>query len=86
MFFWYHVHDGVATVHEDTPAIRKRVDTEPGWYGNAEGPILHGGVLATAFTRKTEPTYDAAAWLFRGERVPMGEITTTTITAEPKGG
>jgi hypothetical protein len=44
--------------------------------------IIHGGVLATAFTRKTEATYDAAHWLKTGEHVRVGSITITKITAE----
>jgi hypothetical protein len=51
-------------------------------YSSIEGAIIHGGVLATAFTRKTEATYDAAHWLKTGERVRVDSITITKITAE----
>jgi hypothetical protein len=51
-------------------------------YSSIEGAIIHGGVLATAFTRKTEATYDAAHWLKTGEQVRVGSITITKITAE----
>jgi len=51
-------------------------------YGSIEGAIIHGCVLATAFTRKTEATYDAAHWLKTGEHVRVDSITITKITAE----
>jgi hypothetical protein len=82
---WWHVVDGVAIGYPDTRETHALVDASPrGWFGTIEGAILHGGVLATAFERKTEMTYDAARWLATNgrERVPMGEITTTKITAE----
>lgn len=82
-FYWYHVNgDGTADAHPDTYAVRKRVDTEAGWYGSPEGAILHGGVRATAFERKTEMTYDGALWLRTGAMVEAGFVTTTKITAE----
>jgi hypothetical protein len=84
--FWYRNNgDGSATVYSDSRAIREEVDANPcDWFGSAEGAILHGGVLATAYARKTEQTYDAVHWLKTKELVPMGEITITEITAEPK--
>ena len=86
MFKWYHVGtDGTATVCDDTGEIRKRIDSgEPGWFGSPEGAILHGGVKATAFKRKTEMTYSGDEWVKTGAMVPVGEITITTITAEPR--
>lgn len=85
-FTWYRVTDyGTALVIEDTPAISAAIDRDGrGWYGNIEGAIINGGVQATAFKRKTEQTYDAAEWLRTGKLVPAGEITVTTITAEPR--
>jgi hypothetical protein len=85
-FLWWRVIDGVALGYEDTPSVRKLVDARPSeFYGTIEGAILHGGVIATAFTRKTERTYDAMAYLQRGEWIPCGEITTTEITASREG-
>jgi hypothetical protein len=83
MFHWYHVNgDGTADRVDDCIAVRACIDAgEPGWFGNPEGAILHGGVAACAFKRKTETVYDAAAWLATGAMVPAGEITTTEITA-----
>jgi hypothetical protein len=82
---WFHVVEGVAIPTPDTPEISARIDAgERGWFGSIEGAIIHGGVLATAFTRKVEQTYDARIWLATGQYVPMGEIITTTITAQPK--
>lgn len=83
-FCWWRVSQyGMAEPHADTPATRALVDTEPrGWYGNVEGTIIHGGVLATAYKRRTEQTYDARVWLATGEMVSAGEITTTEITAQ----
>lgn len=85
-FLWYHANgDGTATVYEDTPAVRALIDAGGrDWFGNPEGAIIHGGVLACAFTRRTEPTYDAGHWLRTNELVPMGEYAVTTITAEPR--
>ncbi len=84
-FLWYRLNEyGCADVIEDSPTVCAQIDRDGrGWYGNIEGAILHGGVLATAFKRKTEQTYDAVEWLRTGKLVPAGEITTTTITAEP---
>jgi 2-polyprenyl-3-methyl-5-hydroxy-6-metoxy-1,4-benzoquinol methylase len=83
---WWRVGPyGMAECFPDTAEMRKRVDAEPaGWYGNVEGTIKHGGVIATAFQRKTEQAYSApypgcadfSKW------VPNGTVTTTTITAE----
>lgn len=85
-FTWYKVEDGVAIPYDDTPEVAAMVNKDGrNWYGNIESAIINGGVKATAFKRKTEKTYDAIAWLERGEMVPAGEITTTTITAEWKG-
>lgn len=81
-FLWWHVEDGVAIAYPDTREVRARVNTERDWYGTIEGCIIHGGVRATAFTRKVEKTYDAEAWLRYRTMVPAGEITTTKITAE----
>ncbi len=85
-FYWYRLNDyGCADVLEDSPAVCADVDANPSrYYGNAEGAIIHGGVKATAFNRKTEMTYDAAEWLRTGKMVPAGERTTTTITAQAK--
>jgi hypothetical protein len=85
MFLWYHSNgDGSASVHFDSPAIRARVDSESDWYGSVEGAIKHGGVVATAFIKRTEPLYDAITWLKRNERLPVGVAEHTEITAERK--
>jgi hypothetical protein len=86
MFFWYRINgDGSATRFEDSPTICAQVDANVGrWYGSLEGAIASGEVNACAFTSKTEQTYDAAEWLRTGAMIPMGEITTLTITATPK--
>lgn len=83
-FIWWHVNgDGTATAFDDTPEVRARIDAfEPGWFGSIEGAIRHGGVIATAFHRQTEQTYDAVHWLNTGEMLPAGTITTTIITAQ----
>jgi len=82
-FFWWHVVDGVAVYLEDTPEVSRAIDAGElrNIYSTIEGAITYGGVCATAFTRKTEQTYDAMAYLQRGEWIPRGEITTTEITA-----
>lgn len=82
-FLWYRSNgDGSASVARDTPAIRELVDKGIGqWFGNPEGAIIHGGVIATAFKRKTEVVYDAARWLKTGERVQVGTRTIIEITA-----
>jgi hypothetical protein len=84
-FQWWRANgDGTATPHDDTPIIRARIDIgERHWYGTIEGAIIHGGVLATAYTRKTEETYDAAHWLRTGKLVSKGAVTITKITAQP---
>jgi hypothetical protein len=83
---WWHVVDGVARGLPDSPAVRAFVDRHSrDIYGTIEGAILHGGVLATAFKRTTERTYDAARWLETGEHVPVGFVTITEITACPSG-
>ena len=83
-FRWYHVNgDGTADVFKDSPEIAARVDNEPHWYGSAEGPILHGGVLATAFRVKTECVYVSQAWLDTRKLIPAGMRRTVTITARP---
>lgn len=82
-FLWWRLSPyGTAEAHPDTVEVRKRVDTEPGWYGTVEGLVIHAGVQATCFTRKVEKLFDAAAWLHRGEHIPAGERTTirNTIT------
>jgi hypothetical protein len=83
-FIWWHVVDGVARAMSDTADVRDSIDngTLRDVYSSIEGAIIHGGVLATAFTRKTEATYDAAHWLKTGEHVRVGSITITKITAE----
>jgi hypothetical protein len=85
-FIWWHANgDGTATAWPDTREVRARVDAgEPGWYGTIEGAILHGGVIATAFERYTVQTFDAMHYFATGEHKPMGEVTTTKITAEAK--
>jgi hypothetical protein len=84
-FLWYHVTgDGTADVFEDTPEVRAIIDARLDgdlWFGSPEGAIIHGGVIASAFKRKVEATYDAMTWLKTGEHVPTGEIVTITITA-----
>lgn len=84
MFHWYHTNnDGTCSAHADTPEVRARIDAgEPGWYGTPEGPIIHGGVRACAFTEHAEQLYDARAWLQNRVLVPMGERVIRTITAE----
>jgi hypothetical protein len=86
-FTWYQVTEyGTAAPVPDSPEVSARVNASPaGWYGTIEGAILHGGVIATAYKRKTEQTYDAAHWLRTGELLPAGEVTITTITAEREG-
>lgn len=84
-FKWYRpAGDGSADVFDDCPAICARIDKEHGanWYGTPEGAILHGGVVASAFTVKRECLYDAAAWLRDGSMVPAGERRKVTITAQ----
>lgn len=83
-FLWYHSnYDGSASVHQDTPEVRARIDShEGGWFGTPEGAILYGDVCATAFTRKTEQHYDAKAWLRTGAMIPVGMHTVTAITAK----
>ena len=82
-FHWYRSNgDGTADRFEDTPAICARIDAgERGWFGNPEGAILHGGVLACSYTRKVEATYDAMVWLKTGAMVPVGELVTIEVTA-----
>lgn len=84
-FHWYHAKgDGTADRFDDTPLARARVDSESNWYGSPEGAIIHGAVIASAFTRKVESTYDAMAWLETGAMVPAGELVTIEITASPQ--
>jgi hypothetical protein len=79
-FTFWRVVDGVAVPETDCAAV----DANPrGVYGSIEGAIINGGVLATAFKRKTEAVYDAAQWLATGAMVPVGFVTVTEITAEP---
>ena len=84
-FIWWRVSEyGMAEPFAETPEIVARINSgEPGWYGNVEGTIFHGGVLATAFKRRTEQTYDTAAFFERKEYVPVDFVTVTEITAEP---
>lgn len=86
-FYWWRVNAyGCAERHKETADLVAQINADPrGWFGNVEGTILHAGVLATAYTRKTERTYDAVAWLQTGAMVPAGYVTTTEITAEPQG-
>jgi hypothetical protein len=87
-FHWYRINgDGSAARFDDTPAITALVNADGGsrWFASIEGAIRTGGVNATAFKRKTEMTYDAGGWLKTGAMVPMGEVTTTTITASMEG-
>ena len=81
-FIWWHVVDGIAIANPDTPEVRALVDAGGPWYATIEGAILHGGVIATAFERETNETYDALAWLQTGAMVPVGTVTTTKITAQ----
>lgn len=84
-FTWFHVVDGVAIPVEDTREVSALVNADGrNWYGNIEGAIINGGVLATAFVRKTEKLYDAAAFFRTGQLIPAGERTTTKITAQPR--
>ncbi|WP_316235076.1 MULTISPECIES: hypothetical protein [unclassified Bradyrhizobium] len=83
-FFWWHVVDGVARAIPDTAEALESAGLS-NVYASIEGAIVNGGVIATAYTRKTEQTYDAARWLATGEMVPAGEVTTTKITATPEG-
>jgi len=77
--FWEIMPDGTAEACLDDD----RVNANPSrFYGSIEGAIIHGGVRATAFERKTEEVFDAMAWLKTGERISAGFVTTTTITAE----
>lgn len=83
-FLWFRVQNGVAIPVLDTPEISAAINAgAPDYYGTIEGAILYGGVQATAFERKTVQLYDSRAWLEKGERIPAGEKTTTTITAKP---
>lgn len=83
MFYWYRANgDGTADRFEDSPELAEIINCSGNWFCNPEGAIIHGGVIATAFRRKTETTYDAAHWLKTRELVQAGNITTTTITAE----
>ena len=83
-FICWHVVGGVARAMPDTADVRDAIDngTLRDVYSSIEGAIIRGGVLATAFSRKTEATYDAAHWLKTGEHVRVGSITITKITAE----
>ncbi len=84
-FQWWRVSEyGTAQAYDDTPAIRERVNTERGWYGNVEGTIVNGGIVATSFMRTDEQLYDAKAWLNTGTRVPAGARTTIRDTITNK--
>lgn len=77
-FMFWHVVEGVAVPEYNDD----KVNANPSeYYGSIEGAILHGGVQATAFSRKTEMTYDAALWFKTGAMVEAGSVTTTKITA-----
>lgn len=83
-FHWYRVNaDGTADRFEDSPEICARVDAgERGWFANPEGAIVYGGVIASAFKRTVEKTYDAVRWLETGDMVETGELVTLEITAD----
>ena len=83
MFYWYHANgDGTADRIEDSPEVCKIIDSGGrGWFGNPEGAIIHGGVIASAFTRNSEPTYDAVQWFKTGEMVFAGYRVTVQVTA-----
>ena len=82
-FTWWIVNEyGMAEPVPDSPAVSAAIDAGArGYYGSIEGAIINGGVLATAFKRHTERTYDSAAWLRDGAMVPAGSVTITEITA-----
>lgn len=84
-FYWWQVRDGVAHAVADSPQVSAAIDagTMRDVFATIEGAILHGGVIATAYKRKTERTYDALAWLETGAMIPAGTVTTTEITASP---
>jgi hypothetical protein len=67
-FIWWHVVDGVARARDaiDNGTLRDV-------YGSIEGAIIHVAVLATAFTRTTEVTHDAARWLKTGAHVRVDQ-------------
>jgi hypothetical protein len=79
IFRWYVTRgDGTADCYESDPPTL--TDT----YGTPEGAIIHGGVIATAFERKTEEVFDAMEAILHGRRVSRGFRTTTRITACPQ--
>jgi hypothetical protein len=86
-FIWWYVRDGVAIPVEDCPAVSDAINSgnmHP-VFGSIEGAIINGGVQATAFKRTVEKTYDAPHYFKTGEMLPVGEVTITKITAEPRG-
>jgi hypothetical protein len=78
--FWQIMPDGTAEASNDHDAVNRG---EALFFGSPEGAILNGGVLATAFTRRIEKTYNAIHWLATGELVENGKNVTTRITASP---
>jgi hypothetical protein len=82
-FYWWHITPhGTAELIPDSPEVSALVDAGAGrYYATIEGAILHAGVLAAAFERETNDTYDALAWLETGAMVRVGSVTITKITA-----
>lgn len=79
--FWRIMPDGTAEPTTDDLEVNAGVSL---YYGTPEGAIIHAGVLACAFKRKSEMTYCAKTFFTTGEKVETGLVTTTTITAEPE--
>lgn len=86
-FFWYCVNgDGTADILPETPELVAQINSGArNIFGSPEGAILNGGVMACAFRRKVERTYDARAAILRGERIAAGWRETITVTACPPG-
>jgi hypothetical protein len=85
-FIWWHVVEGVAVAIPDSPAVGAAIDSGElrNVYGSIEGAIIYGGVQATAYRQRTEPTFDALHWLQTGEHKAAGFVTITKITAEAR--
>jgi hypothetical protein len=84
--WWIVLADGTAEAVPDSPEICKLIDSDKvsgkmTVYGTIEGAILYGGVMATAVSRRTSKTYDAAHWLKTGEMKEAGIVVVTRITA-----
>lgn len=86
--YWYQVVDGVAVAVPDTQATRDAIDkgTMKRVYADMVSAIVVGRVIATAFERKTEPVYDAVAYLQRREWIQTGTVTRTKILAARQSG